>query len=338
MQLYCGIDLHGNNSLVSIINDQDQVKYEKRLANDLPTILKALRPYQHDLVAIVVESTYNWYWLVDGLIEADYDVRLANTVALKQYSGLKYTDDRTDARHLAHVFRLGILPEGTIYPFDTRCVRDIFRRRLLLVRQNIMLRLSLQSLITRHSSHTISGPQIDQLTVSKVNRLLAHPSAQLTARINLSLIRSLDKAISTIEDHVAGYCQPTSSYRLITSVSGIGPIIGQGILLETGDIERFGSAGQYASYARCVPSMKLSNGKKKGTGNRKNGNQYLEYAFMEAAHHAAIWQPKIKRYYQRKSSKTHKMVAKKAVANKLAKACYYMLTRREPFDVDRAFA
>ncbi|MGI9570101.1 MAG: IS110 family transposase, partial [Desulfobulbia bacterium] len=119
MQLYCGIDLHGNNSLVSIINNHDQIQYEKRLPNDLPTILTALSPYRSDLVAIVVESTYNWYWLVDGLIEADYDVRLANTVALKQYSGLKYTDDRTDARYLAHVFRLGILPEGTIYPLDT---------------------------------------------------------------------------------------------------------------------------------------------------------------------------------------------------------------------------
>lgn len=103
-------------------------------------------------------------------------------------------------------------------------------------------------------------------------------------------------------------------------------------------IERFPSVNDYASCTRCVPSNKLGNGKKKGEGNRKNGNKYLGYAFMEAAHYSAIWEPKIKRYYQRKSDRTHKLVAKKAVANKLAKACHHMLTRNESFDVNRAFA
>jgi len=145
MKLYCGIDLHSNNSLVSVINEKDRVVFEKRLPNDLMTIRNALQPYQAEMAGIVVESTYNWYWLVDGLIDTGYDVRLANTIAMKQYDGLKYTDDKTDARHLAHVFRLGILPEGYIYPFDMRCVRDALRRRLLMVRQRVMHHLSLKA-------------------------------------------------------------------------------------------------------------------------------------------------------------------------------------------------
>jgi len=94
------------------------------------------------------------------------------------------------------------------------------------------------------------------------------------------------------------------------------------------------SDNDYASYVRCVASTKISNGKKKGEGNRKNGNKYLAYAFIEAAHYTAIWAPKIKRYYQRKANRSHKMIAKKAIANKLAKACYCMLVRDEPFDID----
>jgi transposase len=58
---------------------------------------------------------------------------------------------------------------------------------------------------------------------------------------------------------------------------------------------------------------------------------------MEAAHYAAIWSPQIKRYYQRQQAHKHILVAKKAVANKLARACYHMLSKREPFDVKRAF-
>lgn len=338
MALYCGIDLHSNNSLISIIDEQDQVIYEKRLRNDLATILSELLVFKTGLVGVVVESTYNWYWLVDGLIESGFDVRLANTVAIKQYNGLKYTDDKTDARHLAHLFRLGILPEGYIYPFQARGVRDLLRRRLLLVRQRVMQRLSLHSLIARHTSQWLTGPQIEKLGDADIADLLTHPSSQLSARISVGLIQALTESIAQVEQHVAGFCRPTPGYDIITSVTGIGPIIGQSILLETGPIDRFASVNHYASYARCVPSQKISNGKKKGEGNRKNGNKYLEYAYMEAAHYAAIWEPRIKRYYQRKSNKTHKMIAKKAIANKLAKACYHMLTQNQPFDVHKAFA
>ena len=338
MKLYCGIDLHSNNSVVSVINELDRVIYEKRLPNDLATIRNALQPHQDALAGVVVESTYNWYWLVDGLIDSGFDVRLANTVAMKQYNGLKYTDDKTDARYLAHLLRLGILPEGYVYPFDMRCVRDILRRRLLLVRQRVMQHLSVQSLIARHTGKQLTGPQIKKLQTNDLGKLLTHASAQLSAHIALELMRTVAEAIERIERNVAAYCQPTQGYDIITSVPGIGPIIGQSILLESGPIERFPSVNDYASYARCVPSTKLSNGKKKGEGNRRNGNKYLGYAFMEAAHYAPIWEPKIKRYYQRKTARTHKMVAKKAVANKLAKACYHMLTRNEPFDVNRVFA
>jgi transposase len=337
MALYCGIDLHSNNSLVSIIDERDRVVYEKRLTNDLAVIRQVLLRYQDRLAGVVVESTYNWYWLVDGLRESGVDVRLANTVALQQYNGLKYTDDKTDARYLAHLLRLGILPEGYVQPFEIRCVRDLLRRRGLLVRQRVMQHLSLQSLIIRHTGRRLTGPQVRALAVADLHTLLSHPSAQLSARIAHELIIILGAAIARIERQVAALCQVFPEQAVIRSIKGIGPILGQSILLETGPIERFASANHYASYARCVPSQKLSNGKKKGEGNRKNGNKYLEYALMEAAHYATIWEPKIKRYYQRKAQRTHKMVAKKAVANKLAKACYHMLVRHQPFDVDRAF-
>lgn len=98
-------------------------------------------------------------------------------------------------------------------------------------------------------------------------------------------------------------------------------------MLETGPIERFARAGHYSSYARCVPSQTISNGKVKGKGNTKNGNRYLAPAFAEAAHYATIWEPTIKKYYQRRCKKMHVMVAKKSIANKLTRACYHMLKK-----------
>ncbi len=80
MRHYCGIDLHSNNHVVVIIDESDKRVYEKRLSNDLNLTLKALEPYRHTLQGIAVESTFNWYWLVDGLQEAGYQL---NHYALK---------------------------------------------------------------------------------------------------------------------------------------------------------------------------------------------------------------------------------------------------------------
>jgi hypothetical protein len=117
---YCGIDLHSNNCLIVVIDDHDKVLLEKRVPNDLAGILKLLAAYRHDLAGVVVASTYNWYWLVDGLMEAGYEVKLANPSAIKKYEGLKHSGDEADARYLAHLLRLGILPTGTILPSCAR--------------------------------------------------------------------------------------------------------------------------------------------------------------------------------------------------------------------------
>jgi len=78
----------------------------------------------------------NWYWLVDGLMEHGYPMRLVHTSAVPQYDGIKHGNDHTDAHHLAHLLRLGILPEGYIYPREGRALRDLLRRRFQLVHQS----------------------------------------------------------------------------------------------------------------------------------------------------------------------------------------------------------
>jgi len=107
-------------------------------------------------------------------------------------------------------------------------------------------------------------------------------------------------------------------------------------LLETGPISRFASVGDYASYCRMVDSVRLSNGKKKGQGNRKCGNRYLCWAYIEAAHFALRHEP-VRRWYQRKLAKSNLVKARKAVAHKIARGCYHVLSERKPFDMQRAF-
>src|SRR5882757_4801813 len=120
---YAGIDLHSNNCVVSVIDETDRVLAEHRVGNEMERVIAVLQPHRSELVGVVVESTFNWYWLVDGLQDRGFVVHLANTAAMQTYSGLKHSDDRHDARHLAHLLRLGVLPTGFIYPKTQRAAR-----------------------------------------------------------------------------------------------------------------------------------------------------------------------------------------------------------------------
>jgi transposase len=199
MKLYGGIDLHSNNNVMAILDEQDGVVFEKRFPNDLEVLTNALLPYRLQLRGLVVESTYNWYWLVDGLMEAGYSVHLANTSAIKQYEGLKYTDDPHDARWLAHLLRLNILPEGYIYPKAARPVRDLLRKRTQLVRQKVTQLLSLQSLITRTTGATLSANQIKRLSEADIDQQLAAAEWALAAKSNLVVMRCLEEQIAQLE-------------------------------------------------------------------------------------------------------------------------------------------
>jgi transposase len=171
MKLYGAIDLHSNNNVTVLIDEQDRVVYEKRLPNDLGLIAQQLAAYQGSLEGIVVESTYNWYWLVDGLIDKGHQIHLANTAAIQPYEGLKHTDDKSDARWLAHILRLGVLPEGYIYPKEERAVRDLLRKRGQLVRQRTANLLSIQNLMTRHTGSSMNSNRIKTLQPQQVDEL-----------------------------------------------------------------------------------------------------------------------------------------------------------------------
>ena len=338
MTLYGGIDLHSNNNVVALTDETDRVVYRKRLTNDVETVSAALAPYRDEITGVVVESTYNWYWLVDALMEAGYRVHLANTAAIIQYSGLKYADDDTDAAWLAKLLRLGLLPEGYIYPKAERAVRDLRRRRQSLVQQHTANILAVQNLFSRNRGRSISANDARRLTPESVAELVAEPNLALAIQGTVLAMRGQQAAIELLEREAWRQSKETRNWRALQSVSGIGRILGLTILLETGPIERFKSVGNYASYCRCVGSTHVSNGKQKGKGNTKNGNKYLAWAYVEAANFAVRYNPQIKRYYQRKCAKNKTVVAIKAVAHKLARACYHILREGSEFDVNRAFA
>lgn len=338
MQLYAAIDLHSNNSMAVVIDGEGRTVLARRLLNDLTTIVTVLRGCPGEIQAVAVESTYNWYWLVDGLAANGFAVRLVNTAAVKQYDGLKHGGDQSDAKHLADLLRLGILPEGYICPKELRALRDLMRKRCQLVRQRTAQILSIQNQVARSLASSVSGNEIRRWTDSSIDALSLPDEHKHALRANLAVMHCIDERISALERVILTKGRLREDYRALKTVSGIGDILAMTISLETGEIRRFASAGQFASYARMVDSRRESNGKAKGTGNVRCGNKHLSWAFIEAAHFAVRYDPIVKRFYQRKRSKTLAVVAIKAVAHKLARACFHIMRDGVAFDASRAFA
>ena len=332
MSLYAGIDLHSTSMLVGVMREDFKRVREQKVPNDLGAALRCLEPYRADLAGIAVEATYNWYWLVDGLMEHGYpNVRLANPSAMKQYEGLKYTDDRHDAFWLAKMQVLGILPEGYIYPKQDRPMRDLLRKRSFLVRQGTSLKLNLRSMIEREKGVRMTCRQIERLTGQEIDTLLGEPFAGISAECSRAVMEQISQRIGQIEKAVREELKLRKPFQLLLSVPGIGEILAMTIMLEVGQIGRFATAGDFSSYCRLVPTGRITAGKSKGKGNRKNGNPYLSWAFSEASHHARRYSQGINRYYQRKLRERNVAVAHAAVANKLARACYYMMRDQVPF-------
>jgi transposase len=337
MALYAGIDLHSNNNYTGIIDQKDKRVFRKKLSNDEKVILMALEPYKKELQGVVVESTFNWYWLIDLLQENGYKVHLANPSAIKQYEGLKHTDDRWDSFWLAHMLRLGILPEGYIYPKENRPIRDLLRRRIQFVNQRTSQILSFQSMVARNLAKRISVNDLKKLSEQDAEKMFESTHLSMTAVCHISTVQFLTKVVRKIEKEVLSNVKLSDEFRLLTTVPGIGNILAMTIMLEVGDIGRFPHENNYSSYCRCVKSERLSNGKKKGENNRKNGNRYLAWAYTEAANFAKRYCPAARKFHQRKKAATNNTVATKALSNKLTKATWHMMKHKVAYDPVKLF-
>jgi transposase len=256
---------------------------------------------------------------------------LANPAAIKQYEGLKHSDDQHDAFFLAQLLILGILPQGYIYPKKDRPVRDLACKRMFLVRHKTAHILSLQSLMQRCCAIKITANDTRHLTVKELEEWLQEEHLVLSAQASLDSINFLKQKIQGLEKAIKKRVKLKKSFQKLQTIPGIGTILAMTIMLEVFDIGRFPNVGNFTYYCRCVPSRRLSDGKSKGSGNRKNGNRYLSWAFTEAAHLTRRQNERFRRYYNRKTAQKNTSVATKALGNKLARICYYIMRDQVPF-------
>jgi transposase len=291
MELYCGIDLGSTSAQICVIDSDEKVLVQRSVRCQLDKVLEVLAAFERK-PKIVIESTFNWYWLVDGLRAAGFDVKLAHVLGLSMITGSKVKTDRRDALALAKLLRLNAIPEAFIYPPEWRAPRDLLRRRLQLVRRRADEYGAIRRLLYRHGVLEHTRQSTTKLNDDRIDELFDEPLVQLHAHQELERVQLYSKQIEVLDDRLLSIASAREDYRRLQTLPGVALILALSILYETGPIERFASAKTYSSYCRVVPGIGQSSGVTRRRGRQsKQGNPFLKSAFSQAATHAVPLRP-----------------------------------------------
>ena len=337
---YCGIDLSARDSHLCVVDESLSIHLQQKAPNQLPPISNLLQPFKPHL-QIVVESTFNWYWLVDGLQGLGFDVSLAHTLGLAMITRAKVKTDRRDAFSLAKLLRAGVIPKAYIYPAGTRPIRDLLRRRHKVVSMRAQEYGALRQLLLREGIVSSSRNEIKLANDEDLTQWFTHPLVVMSASQQLERIDLLSRQILELEQQIIEMTRDKVDYKRLLKIAGIGRILALTILYEVGEISRFQSVRQFSSYCRLVPGVAQSGAVSRRGRSSKQGNHYLKSAFNQAAVVAVRSCPRIRACYERHLARhrggARKLVAYNVVAHKLAQAVYFVLKQGEDYREEMLF-
>ena len=333
---YCGVDLHARSMFICIIDSQGNTIAHKNIPTDPECFLKAIAPYREDIV-VAVECIFTWYWLADLCSEHNIPFVLGHALYMKAIHGGKAKNDKIDSHKIATLLRGGMIPMAYVYPRNMRSTRDLLRRRMHLMRKRAELLAHIQNTNSQYNL-----PEFGKKIAYKANRTgitehFSDASVQKSMGVNLALIDFYDQLLTDLELYITRLAKvhDSNSFYLLRSVPGIGKILSLSILYEIYDIERFPRVQDFASYCRLVKCARESAGKRYGTSGKKIGNAHLKWAFSEAAVLFLRQNPRGKIYFSRLERKHGKGKALSVLAHKLARTVYFMLRRKEAFDINK---
>ena len=337
----CGIDLHGRQMYACVMDRQgNKLVHRNVRGNDFDYFLKLVGPYRHDLT-VVSECTFNWYWLADACFEAEIEFVLAHALYLKHIHGGKNKNDRIDSEKLAHLLRANLIPTAYVYPSERRPVRALLRQRMSYVWQRAALKthLSMNQTAEGLVPAKKSGCNWD-VWEERILKQYSNPLHKLAASCDLNMIRAYDSQIEELEGEISRHAKKVRGrdLQILLSTPGIGRVLAMTLLYEIDTITRFPTVKDFVSYCRLVKGSVASAGKVKGLTGGKMGNAYLRWAFGQAAILGKGSHVLLSPYAEKLVAKRGKFKGNAILANKLARAVYFMLQNGSAFDAERMIA
>lgn len=340
MRYFCGIDLGCKNSQVCVIDEQQTVIFNRKVANKLTMIDGLLSRYKATL-AVVVESTANWYWLVDGLQASGYQVKLAHSLKVAAITKAKVKTDKRDALILAQLLRTDMIPESYIYPAKDRPLRDLVRQRWNVVAMRADDYRRLRILLYRNGITDVGSNDVRLLGEEEVRELLDHPLVRRHALLELERIAFYTQQIRCLEKEILALTKTRHDFKNLITIPGIGSVLALTILLEIGDIHRFRDARHFSSYCRIAPGCANSGESEHRSRGSKQGNPYLKWAFTQAAACAirvdATFRAYFNHYRAKHAGRSGAIITHCIVGHRIALAVYHILKDGVAYDKEKLF-
>jgi len=338
MNYYIGCDSHKKYSVLTAISDAGEFIPLGRVEHDKTTF----RNFLHTLPPasqIAVETTGNWYWIIDEMEKAGHKPSLTNSGKAKLMMGQINKTDKLDARGLAILTRNGTLPAVWIPPGDIRDQRELPRMRMAMVNTRTKFKNRVHATFAKYG---IVFDEVSDIFGKKGRRLVEEamkelpPETQYSVREQLQLIDEVEQSIAQVEKRIKEVIKEDHAMQLLLTMPGVGPILAIVIALEMGDVNRFMTGENFASYSGKVPRVSSSGGKTRYGKARSDVNHYLKWAFTEAANSIVLQQHKmpdchvLRLYFRIKKNKGHAK-AVTAMGRHLAEAAYNMLKNDVPY-------
>ena len=333
---YCGIDLHARILYVCIIDDKEKVLVHKKISANPDALMKLIEPYLGNII-VGVECMHCWYWVSDWCEDNHIDFILGHALYMKAIHGGKAKNDKIDSYKIAKLMKGGNFPLAYNYPRAMRATRDLLRRRMHIVRHGAQLKAHVKNTTSQYNLPPNGLNLRYASNREKMQNKFNDPSVQFNIDLDINLIDSYEKELYKVEWHIKKHAKQhsASNFNLLKTISGVGDILALTILYEIGDIARFESVQNFASYSRLVKCKAESAGKTYGTSGNKIGNAHLKWAFSEAAILYIRNNESGKKYIAKMEKRMPKSKALSALAHKLGRSVYYMLKNQTVFDEDK---
>ena len=335
-----GCDAHKHYSVIAVLNKAGKLHSQTRVDHEPGTIQAFLEQFPTG-TPVALESVGNWYWIADEIEAAGCVPLLTHPAKAKVMMGNVNKTDKLDAKGLATLLRLGSLPTVWLPPGEVRDGRELPRTRMALTKMRTALKNRIQATLAKYNrklegASDIFIPKWRPALMETLESL--PPETRRCMQTELALLDHLNTHILAMEHRIRANTASSQQLQLLKTLPGIGDILAIVIGQEIGAIQRFPRAENFASYAGTVPTVHASGGKQRYGGLRKQANQYLKWAFIEAAHGVALrhtsprWRKHhISQLYLRHRRRRGQRIALGAVARHLSEAAYGVLTKNEPY-------
>jgi transposase len=335
---YIAFDAHKHYTLASVATADGQTIREARVDHERDALRQFLERCDRGS-PVAVETTGNWYWIVDDIEAAGCVPKLVHARKAKLMLGMINKTDKLDARGLNRLQRAGTLPTVWIPPGELRDQRDLPRTRMVLVRQRTQLKNRIHATLAKYALQCSEVTDLfgrRGLTMLRCRIEQLPPHTAYATRQVLAQVEALDRQVREFEREIRTVSRPSPDVARLMTLPGVGFTLAVVIALEIGDVARFPTGEELAAYSGTTPRVHSSGGKTRYGPLRPDVNRYLKWAFIEAANVVCRIRRRhpgrhASRLYERKARRRGHQKAIGAVARHLAEATYWMLTRQEPY-------